>query len=144
MMKKVWNNIWIGSWRAPYNRTALAKEGITSILNVAREHADSLERDPEIKYYKVGLSDDDKNSEKQKQKAVDTLMKLLDAKEKVLVHCAAGQSRSVWVVSNAVADREDMHANDVFEKIKSLQPFAVKGGLWKNEWKKYYKDAVDN
>ena len=129
-MNKIRNNLYVGNAKDATNATYLKKEKITAILNVAYEVNDPIYSITDIRTHKVGLADSSDNSKPVRQLAIDTLKSLLQAKEKVLVHCGAGQSRAVFVTCFALADLENKDPHDIFEEVRNERPFAMKGGLW--------------
>jgi hypothetical protein len=89
----VTDRIMVGSRSAAVDPD-LPATGVTAILNVAREVC----YDSPLPFAKVGLTDGPDNPPFALHVAVATLTSLLAVHKKVLVHCAAGASRSVIVV----------------------------------------------
>lgn len=150
-MVKFRPNIYIGGYRdVPSgfegDRTAqehgpanvLLREGITAVLNVAYEIDDDPLPPQVIRYVKVGIADNNLNQDYMKKLAVKTMKDMLDKDEVVLVHCAAGLSRSVYTAVMAVAEREDKDWHDIFDELKKIHPFAMVGPLFHGENKLYH------
>jgi protein-tyrosine phosphatase len=83
-----------------------------------------------IRYVKFGLMDNADNPDYMKYGAVLTLETMLQKGERVLVHCAAGLSRSVYTACQAVANIENRHVGEVFEELRAIHPFAMMGPLF--------------
>lgn len=140
-MIKLRNNLYVGGYRDVASDRELRAQGITAVLNVAFELNDP-EMDPLlIKTLKVGLMDADLNEKYMKRLAVDAAKRLLEGGDILFVHCAAGQSRSVYVCTMAIAELEGKNHHDVWNEIKKLHPFAMFGPLFHGENARYYPDA---
>lgn len=153
------DNIYIGGYRDVYtgpitgDRTAdehgaareLLAQGITAILNVGYEIDDPPMPPQVIRYIKVGLTDSADNQDYMKKLAVDSMIEMLNKGEKVLVHCAAGLSRSVYVAVMAVAHIEQKDWHDVFAELQKEHPFALIGPLFhgENKYYQFYKQLED-
>ena len=116
----------------------LLATGITAILNVGYEIDDPPMPPPMIRYIKIGLTDSSGNNDYMKRLAVDAMEEMLHQGEKVLVHCAAGLSRSVYVAVMAVARMENKDWREVFDELQQVHPFALIGPLFHGE-DKYYR-----
>lgn len=131
-MNKIRDNLYIGNASDPKNTEQLNKAGITAILNVAYEVDDPVYFPHQFSCVKVGLSDSNKNTVKMRQLAIDTLVRLLEHGDNVLVHCAAGQSRAVFVASHGIANFEKKVPEEVLAEIIKIRVFAHKGPLWES------------
>ena len=131
-MDRIRKNLYIGNASDPKNTERLNKEGITAILNVAYELNDPIYFTHQFRCVKVGLEDSEKNSVEMRQLAIDTLATLLEHGENVLVHCAAGQSRSVFVAAHGFAKYSGEHPEAILDEILKSRAFSHKGPLWKS------------
>lgn len=130
---KLRDNLYISGSEAAHDLGRLNEDGITAVLNVAYEINDPPTLPQDIFQIKVGLTDDDKNIPYTKRLAVETLKVLMLKGEKVLVHCAVGQSRSPYVAAKAVAGLENKTVGEVFNEMKELAPFVVWSPLFSGE-----------
>ena len=136
-MDKVRENLWIGNEEAAANIEALKKAGITAVLNVAWDVNDPVLENKEtgmgdfsIRQIKVALRDHSDNKPYMKDIAVNTLKYLLLNDEKVLVHCAAGISRSAYVAVRATAELEGKSLGMIFSEFNEKRPQIVLGPLF--------------
>lgn len=138
-MNKLRDNLYVSSYRDVTNDQALRAQGITAVLNVAYELNDP-EFDPKIvKGLKVGLMDSGENADFMKKMAVETAKNLINNGETLLVHCAAGLSRSVYVCTMTIAELEGKDWHDVFIEVQKIHPFALLGPLFHGSNAKYYQ-----
>lgn len=123
----------------------LKASGITAILNVGYELDDPVMPPQVIRYVKIGIADNDQNKDYMKDLAVNTMEEMLHQGETVLVHCAAGLSRSVYTAVMAVARMEKKPWEDVFKELQELHPFALTGPLFhgENRYYQFYKKQED-
>ena len=128
-MDKIREHLWVGNMEAVEEEN-LRENGITAVLNVAYEINDPARDYKEVKQIKVGLGDAFDNSSVMKEIAVNTLKTLLYNGENVLVHCAVGASRSVFVVVKAIAQMEDKANHDVLDEVQKIRPIAMYGPLF--------------
>ena len=140
-MIKLRDNLFVSNWQAPREPDYLKENGITAILNVAYEINDPEYGPGEIKMIKIALTDNDSNEKYMKRLAVDAAKRVMEGGGRLLVHCNAGQSRSVYVCTMAIAELEGKNHHDVWNEIKKLHPFAMFGPLFYGENAKYYPDA---
>jgi protein-tyrosine phosphatase len=129
-------NIFIGGYNDVKHPYALLNDGITAVLNVAYEINDDTLPPTEIRNVKVALMDNVENSPYMKRLAVDAMKTMIMEKEKILVHCAAGLSRSVFTAVAAVAELENKDTHDVFDELRKVHPFAMYGPLFAG-WSDY-------
>lgn len=122
-MDKIRDNIYIGnSHDAQHEKPALKAAGITAILNVAWDLTNKTTTHNEFKMCKVGLVDGNGNNPIIALAAVMTLQGLLQAGERVLIHCHEGKSRSVAVTAAyLVAEGEHPDLRSAVNEIKQLR-----------------------
>lgn len=158
-MIKFRKNLYVGGYRDVPNapdttdRTAaehgpareLNSADINTILNVAYELDDPPMYPVMVRYVKVGLMDNNENPEYMKDLAVHTLEEMLKNGETVLVHCAAGLSRSVFVAVMAIANIEKKEPHDVFDELQMQHSWAMYGPLFTgtNRLYRHYKDLEE-
>lgn len=131
-MSKIRDNIYIGSMDDAADINALVSSGVTASLNVAEDVNDPVCRTEQIRQVKIGLGDFNGNNPYMKELAVHCLKMMLANNEIILVHCAVGASRSVWVVCKALADLEGKDPRTVLEEVQSKRPIALYGPLFEN------------
>jgi protein-tyrosine phosphatase len=117
-MDKVMDNLYIGSASdALHRKDQLKANGVTAILNVARDLTNTTTTHKEFKLYHVGLMDGSGNDQGLYIAAVQVLESLLRAGETVLIHCHEGASRS------AVITALYLHCNRDFQSLESAEEY---------------------
>ena len=130
-MDQIRPNIWIGGAEGRDVVEDLKAKGITAVLNVACDINSRGDIPPEdLRQIKIGLADHSLNQPYMKEIAVYTLKMMLLHGEIVLVHCAAGMSRSVWVVCKALSDLEGVDPKHILEEVQAKRPVATYGPLF--------------
>lgn len=132
-MTNLRSNLFLGSYADAEDIANLQANYVTAVLNVAFEINDPTYGPTEIRYIKVGLMDNNQNRQYMKDLAVSTLVDLMTKGEIVLVHCAAGLSRGVYVVAKALAQLENRDIHEVFLEIKHERPMSMESPLFEGE-----------
>lgn len=120
-MNKVYENLYIGSSSDAQNEHQLRHEGISTIVNVAKD----LQRPwyDGIDSYKVGLLDGPGNNFGSYHRAVYIVDDSLRNGERILIHCHEGRSRSAFVGITAIAldlCRQKIPMEDAIQNAKEL------------------------
>ncbi len=129
-MIKFRENIWIGDYKSVFDEDSLVRAGISAILNVSATINDPSCSPTAYRQVKVSLSDDSKNKDFMKEIAILSLMTMVSNGEKVLVHCSAGLSRSVFVAVMAVSISEDKDWHDILAELQKAAPTIMPGPLF--------------
>ncbi len=131
-MNQITEHVWIGNVEDAAGGDALKAAGITKVLNCAFEIIVNYPAESGITGIKFGMTDDMNNPPHIKMLAVETLKGLIRNGDKVLVHCAVGASRSVYVVTRALAEIEDKTYGQKFKEVQEKRPIAMYGPLFAN------------
>jgi protein-tyrosine phosphatase len=127
-MDFVTNRIAVGSKNDLCQKQRLNKNGITGILNVAKNldvnhfnprREDKVEGAFSYDYAKVGMNDSANNRPETLVAAVLMLEQLLERNEKVLVNCRAGASRSATVVALYLVKHKGMTYDEALAMMKT-------------------------
>lgn len=102
-MDQITDTIWIGNSQDAKNLAELQRHGIGVILNCAVDLPPALGWKEGIKHFHVGLIDGPGNGRNLYHSASGVVYHHSTRKEKILVHCHEGKSRSVFVVAMALA-----------------------------------------
>ncbi len=129
-MIKFRDNLFISDYQGATQEDKLMENGITVVLNVAFEVNNPIYNPERISSFKVGLTDTNQNPPFMTNAAISLLGLLLSGKEKVLVHCAAGASRSVFVAVSVVSIMEDRDWHDVLRELQDIYPIAIQSPLF--------------
>lgn len=114
--------ICIGTWYAAQNRPHLQKIGVTHIVTAIGEPE---ERVPLVEYLIVDVAD---QSSQDMTDALDVSYNFIgealdaDPQNVVLVHCAAGVSRSASIVINYWMRREGMTFDAALARLRAIRP----------------------
>jgi protein-tyrosine phosphatase len=105
---------------------ALARSGVTSVLDVRKEARDDedLLAQHDIRLCHVPMTDRAPPTQRQLKRAVEWVMGELAADRKVFIHCQSGVGRSVCVAS-AVLVRMGYGLPQAYEAVRRKRPEAV-------------------
>lgn len=115
--------LWLGNWNAAGDFMLLAKHGITSVLTVAAQI--QIKYDPDIvpHHMEVPAMDvPDFKLEKFFEDCFDWIHQQRTAGRHVLVHCAAGVSRSSTIVIGYLMRTEKWDLQKTFRLVKGKRP----------------------
>jgi len=124
--------MFLGSFENASNATQLQDLGITRIVNMASELENcfegktlgSSETPFEVKYLKLGIDDSVADSVAQTfELAYEFLVKCKEEKQRVLVHCNMGISRSTSVVVMYLMKQHKMTYAQAYEYVKKCRSF---------------------
>jgi len=115
------DNLWLGSYQAAINRHFLIQNNVTHILYLLKEEKPVY---PKIfKYKQIKIEDNEKENLFQYfDEAIEYIEKVRLNNEGVLVHCAAGVSRSPSIVIAYLMASEKIPFEQAFEFVKQKRP----------------------
>ena len=129
-MDSITDRIWIGNYLDATDLAALAKAGIRSVLCLDGCMAATKPKDLGVERVEVvELIDGAGNPPERFLRAVRLLRDLARAHSPVLVHCHAGQSRSVAVVCKFFMQEEGNGLAEAMRRITSKRRVAIIAGL---------------
>ena len=134
-MDKILDRIWIGDWHDGANLQARKETVINVVLNVAKE-LDDPTWEGEV-YLKVSLDDCEPLPPEKLKQCVDFVMEHLRKKHRILVHCAAGASRSVAIVM-CVMYESGWDLDDALNFIRTKRAIANPNPVILNSIMEYY------
>jgi len=125
-MKQVIHNLWIGDCSHATDIELLKEIGITMVMNVGYSlNPDRTKYSDEgIRYFKVGLKDEPSNSKQLIRLAVKALKSFITHGERTLIHCAAGMSRSPFIVALYLMETHDCDLDGAYKMLKVIYPAA--------------------
>lgn len=125
-MKQVIHNLWIGDCSHATDIGLLKEIGITMVMNVGYSlKPDITKYSAEgIRYFKIGLKDDTTNSKQLVRFAVKALKSFVTHGERTLIHCAAGLSRSPFIVALYIMETHDCDLDGAYKILKEVYPQA--------------------
>ena len=117
-VSKITDNLYLGNMYAAYNINRLKSIGIEKILTVMNEFGNTYPKNTFI--HKIIEIEDiyDSNIIKYFKECIN----FIEGKEKVLVHCAAGISRSSTIVIAYIMWKNKESLNDAINFVKSKRP----------------------
>lgn len=128
-MNIIRENLFLGDITEANDKEMLINNGITTILTVTFDNINAY-FPQELKRIQVGLEDSPYNDPEMIEIACDILERLLSKKgEKVLVHCAAGLSRSPFIIAKTLCKIENRDFNEVYNELKK-----IKSGIHLEAW----------
>ncbi|XP_043829583.1 dual specificity protein phosphatase 9 [Dromiciops gliroides] len=112
-------NLYLGSAQDSANMDTLAKLGIRYILNVTPNLPNLFEKDGDIHYKQIPISDHwSQNLSQFFPEAIDFIDEAVSQNCGVLVHCLAGISRSVTVTVAYLMQKLHLSLNDAYDLVK--------------------------
>jgi len=114
-MNRVGTELFIGTGADAADKQQLETHGITTVISLTHEKPDLSE--PAIDIYSIPLIDGPQNSRDRFTEAVTETVTALGGDESVLVHCAAGASRSPTVAATALALVQDIGLEDAIQQV---------------------------
>lgn len=120
-MHKVTDSLFIASGEEASNKRLLKKLGIGAIVNCTKDWPNHYEegKELEIDYLRIPIDDPDPAYEDYIEKAVAWIRDKIARGKKVLVHCAAGRSRSCAVIISYLCSC-GMNLNRAWDYMQSI------------------------
>lgn len=107
------------------------RNGIESVIQLT--HCDPERGYPgDVEVYSYPMLDGPRNSLETMSDAVSKAVTLLEGGETVVVHCSAGESRSVGVCMAAVAAFRDVEFDQGWEVVESVKPVRAHPAIVEN------------
>lgn len=132
---RVDENIYIGNYIGASELDYLRNNGITHVINTAAELPNYHEKTTGIKYFNITLFDDSTpNGEKLLDlldPSFETIKNILkdNPRARILVHCAAGMSRSASIVMYYLMRRYSQTYDEALDNLKQCR-WLVKPNTW--------------
>lgn len=120
-MKQIRNNLYLGDMMEASDLILLKSHNITTILTVTFDNI-KAHHPQNIKRIQVGLEDALSNKPVMISLAVGILNTLLLNKETVFVHCAAGLSRSPFIIAKYLSEAENRPLLECCDELKEINP----------------------
>ena len=114
-MDLVGSDLFVGTLDDATDSHRLEEDEITTVVSLTHETPDLSE--PTLNIYSIPLIDGPQNNRDQFTKAVQQTVAALADGERVLVHCAAGASRSPTVAATALALTEEMELQNAIQQV---------------------------
>jgi len=138
----VTKGIYIGSYRAERNREACQREGITHILQVAYGLEPSHPNC--FKYLSVDVCDaPSEDLVAHFPECFAFINEALEQNGNVLVHCAAGISRSASVIIGFNMQRNNITYNAAFKQLYSVHPWVMPNSGFKKQLREFERMGCD-
>lgn len=146
-MDKITNNIWLGNYKAAYNKSELDKHNIQYIINIT----DKIESPFKDKNYliipvrdKYSCSINDKNYIKyQYLKAFEFINLAIDNGSNILIHCKKGHHRSANLILFYLVYKYNIGYIQSLIYINNIRKYALKRKTCLNKWGlEVYKDII--
>ena len=122
---KIEENLWLGNTFAAGNIKDLKEKGIKKILSVMSVPPNYDNKEDGFNHKKIEI--DDMNHQNIIQYFGECL-NFIKGDEKILVHCAAGASRSATIVIAYLMWKNKMKFDDALQLVQKLRPI-----VWPNE-----------
>jgi protein-tyrosine phosphatase len=137
---EVYPGIYVGDWNASLNKEKLEENNIKNILSIVNGCAKNYPAD--FNYELIHVNDDDwVNISAHFDRAVEFIKNSLDKKEKILVHCSRGMSRSVSLVIAYMMDVHKMSYEESLSIIKSKRSCANPNPGFETQLREHYQNS---
>lgn len=114
-MDLVGSDLFVGTLDDATDSHRLEEDEITTVVSLTHETPDLSE--PALNIHSIPLIDGPQNNRDQFNKAVQETVTALAGGERVLVHCAAGASRSPTVAATALALTEEIELQNAIQQV---------------------------
>jgi len=114
-MDLVGPDLFVGTLADATDSHRLEKDEITVVVSLTHENPDFSAQ--ALDTHSIPLIDGPQNSREQFTKAVEKTVTALNDGKRVLVHCAAGASRSPTVAATALALSQEMDMEDAIQQV---------------------------
>ena len=129
MRELVRDLLWLGNAKDARDLRGLLDLGISAVIDLTIENTPPmLTRD--LVYCRFPLVDGQGNSPEVLTAAVETLISLLSKRQRTLVYCGAGMSRSPCIAAMALALRDGKPPDETLQNVLSGHPSDVSPALW--------------
>jgi predicted protein tyrosine phosphatase len=124
------SNIFIGNANSARDSNFIKSQGITNIINCAKELPNFLEGDPTLHYLKLGLDDgvDQTSPDDDLYRVVEGAYRYISIvlknkpESKFLIHCQAGISRSASVTIYYLMRKEGIDYDTALNQLRDIRP----------------------
>jgi hypothetical protein len=134
-MTQVAHRLYVGGYAAAQALADYNPANITAVLNV--HHAPDAKRSPNIIYMHVPFADGEAIPKRQFVECLGWLKFMYETGHTILVHCAAGISRSVTIVTSAMHYLGLLDFNSALDRIRMSRPVANPAPVTLNSAKKF-------
>jgi len=134
-MDKILDRIFIGDWHDGQNLQVRKEQVINVVLNLAEE-LDDPTWEGEV-YKKVGFKDGEPIPHEKIKESVEFINEHMRKKHKILVHCAAGASRSIAILMCYMYEC-GWDLDEALAFIRSKRPIANPNPVILNSIMEYY------
>lgn len=129
---KIRENLYLGDAQDAIDLITSNPEHINVVMNVAWGVNDPYYAPWEFDYYHIDLTDDGTNSIFKITYTVNLLKSLLLNSDEytILIHCAAGFSRSPFIIAKALSELENKSVKEVYDEIIEKRGQIVKESIF--------------
>ncbi len=121
---RITRNLYVGGQHRSRGWARMKHEGISAIVNLRREHDDSLHGIQSENYLHLPTRDNTPPSLDQLRTGVNFIQHQIEAGRKVYVHCGVGVGRAPTMVA-AYLVSEGQSAQESWQTIRSIRPFIM-------------------
>ena len=118
-LSKVTDRLYVSSLWVARNLTKANPEGITAVLNLTEV---DYQENPDIIYMRMSIEDGQPISREMLFEILDYLRFIYENGHKILIHCAAGASRSPSIMAAFMHYMKIEHYLDAMDKIVEARP----------------------
>ncbi|MFC7060082.1 dual specificity protein phosphatase family protein [Halovenus salina] len=120
-MREVTEQLYYGGTESAANHDQYQRHGIEHVIQLTYEEPTGGYPD-HVDVYTFSMMDGPQNNEDVFRAAVSKAVSLVGQGHRVLVHCSAGQSRSVCVTAATLSRVESLSFDEAFERLRETGP----------------------
>ena len=141
-MDEITENLYLGNLNGAKNIEKIKELGIKKVLSITEEFCwPNYNESDNITHKKIIAGDSEKRN---LIKSFGECLDFIKGDEKVLVHCAAGMSRSTTIVIAYIMWSKKMPFKEAFDFVKSKRSVASPNQAFKNQLQLFEKELIEN
>ena len=140
-MDQITNNIWLGNYSSASNIDNLKNQGINNILCVMDTRPPAYKKEDNMNQKIINVAD---SPVQNIIRYFGESLSFIEGKDKILVHCMAGASRSATVVIAYIMWKEKKSFEEALGIVSKKRPCAFPNIGFRKQLKEFEKKLMEN